>query len=248
MAETYGLENLGFLTLTFADHVLSGREAQRRFNSLASNVLRDRYEAHVRVIERQKSGRLHYHLLVVLPFDARTGVDFNAFSSGDYRSANSSLRAEWAFWRRTARAYRFGRTELMPVRSTEEGIGRYVGKYISKHHSARKIEDRGMRLVEYSRGARMARTRFGWCSDNAAEWRAKTRLFAQIMSSRLDVQIVDVAGLTQALGPRWAYWHREFISSLPVITAPAGYQYLASGDLLNLKTGEIVAGARTSFE
>jgi hypothetical protein len=204
-------------------------------------VLLTRYEAFLRVFERQKSGRIHYHLLVVLPEDVRTGVDFVAFAQGDYRSASSWLRAEWAFWRRTARAYRFGRTELMPVRSTEEGIGRYVGKYIGKHHAVRKREDRGVRLVDYSRGARMARTRFGWCSDGAAEWRAKVRLFAQIMGVRDGRVYGSISELSQGLGPRWAYWYRAFIARLPVMTLPPGFRYDAEGHVVDLKTGEICA-------
>lgn len=243
MAEQYGLARLGFLTLTFADHVLSPKEAQRRFHSLRTGVLSKRYEAFLRVLERQKSGRIHYHLLVVLPFDARTGVDFEAFGRGEYQSASTLLRSEWAFWRRTSKAYRFGRTELMPVRSTEEGIGRYVGKYISKHHAARKIEDKGVRLVEYSTGARMARTRFGWCSDNAAEWRAKVRVFAQIMGERYGVTISAIEDLTAALGPRWAYHWREFIASLPAPTAPLGYAIAPDGHTYSMTTGEVVTKA-----
>lgn len=241
MAERYGLERLGFLTLTFADHVLDPKESQRRLNNLSTGVLRERYpDGFVRVFERQKSGRIHYHLLVVLSEDVRSGVDFQAFAQGDYRTASKYLRAEWAFWRRTAKGYGFGRTELMPVRSTEEGIGRYVGKYIGKHHAFRKSEDKGVRLVEYSRGGRMATTRFGWSSENAAHWRAKVRLFAQIMSSRLDVQIEQLSDLSAHLGPRWAYHHREFIFSLPVVTAAPGKALLACGDVYDTASGEIL--------
>jgi hypothetical protein len=240
MAERFGLQHLGFLTLTFADHVLSPKEAQRRYNSLRSNVLAVRYSAFLRVIERQKSGRLHYHLLVVLPFDARAGVDWLAFGAGDYRTASPELRAEWAYWRRTAKAYRFGRTELLPVRSTEEGIGRYVGKYIGKHHSVRKPEDRGMRLVDYSRGARTSSTRFGWCTPGAAEWRAKVRTFAQVVGERNGVEIHSIADLTRECGPRWAYWHREFIASLPPAVAPPGCTFDGVGRLIDLRTGEVV--------
>ena len=62
----YGIERLGFLTLTFADHVTDAREAQRRFHSLATHVLNTRYRARwIRVLERHESGRIHYHLIVV---------------------------------------------------------------------------------------------------------------------------------------------------------------------------------------
>jgi hypothetical protein len=241
MAEKYGLERLGFLTLTFADHVLDPKESQRRLNGLSTGVLRDRYvDGYVRVFERQKSGRIHYHLLVVLPEDVRTGVDFVAFGNGDYRSASAYLRKEWSFWRSTAKRYGFGRTELMPIRSTEEGIGRYVGKYIGKHHAFRKEEDKGVRLVEYSRGGRIATTRFGWCTENSAFWRCKVRLFAQIMASRLDVQINELADISAHLGPRWAYHHRDFIYSLPVVHQAPGHGQLATGDVYDVNTGEIL--------
>lgn len=41
LARAYGIERLGFLTLTFADEVTTTEEAQRRFNSACSNFLRD---------------------------------------------------------------------------------------------------------------------------------------------------------------------------------------------------------------
>ncbi|MBV2336397.1 rolling circle replication-associated protein, partial [Escherichia coli] len=130
--DTYGLSNVGFLTLTFRDHVTDPKEAQRRFNSLKTNILAKRYRAYIRVMEPMKSGRIHYHLLVALHSDIRTGFDFPAVYRQDYSSANKAIRSEWSFWRKTAPKYGFGRTELMPVRSNSEGIGRYVGKYISK--------------------------------------------------------------------------------------------------------------------
>ncbi len=87
------------------------REAARRFNSLNTHVIRARYRRAIGVWERQASGRLHLHLVVVLDADIRSGFDFAAIAERDYRSANRSLRAEWAFWRVTAPKYGFGRTE-----------------------------------------------------------------------------------------------------------------------------------------
>jgi hypothetical protein len=215
-ADRYGLEHVGFLTLTFADDLRDPREAQRRFNSLRAGVLADRYRAHIRVFERQRSGRVHYHLLVALPFDIRSGADFDAFTGGDYRSASPALREEWRFWRETASAYGFGRTELLPVKSTAEGIGRYVGKYIGKHLVQREQRDKGIRLVEYSRGARMASTRFGWATPGAATWRRKVRLFASIMGENMHSSVpVPFRSFTAVFGPRWAYHWRDFILSLP---------------------------------
>lgn len=212
-AEKYGLRNLGFLTLTFADFVTDYREASKRLNSLASHVLNVRYVAWIKVMERCKSGRIHFHLLVVLPFDIRTGFDFKGIKEKDYSSASNNLRSEWSFWRSTAKKYKFGRTELLPIKSSSEAIGRYVGKYIGKHMMERLPEDKGARLVSYSKGARHMNTKFSWFSSGASLWRAKVRVFAYLVSERTGCE-PTFEGLKQELGSKWAYNNREFIASL----------------------------------
>lgn len=214
MAHRWGLECLGFLTLTFADHVVEIKEAQRRFNSLATHVLNDRYRAWIAVVERQKSGRLHFHLLVVLDMDIRTGFDFSGIDRKDYSTANAAIRAEWAYWRKTAKLYRFGRTELLPVKSTEEGIGRYMGKYLGKHIGARLPEDKGAKLVRYSEQARHASTRFAFSSEGAREWRRKVGAFCHLVAERYGVR-PSFTGVREVLGPSWAYQWRDFIAALP---------------------------------
>lgn len=226
LAAKFGLEKLGFLTLTFADKVVSMKEAQRRFHSLRTNVLRLRYREFLGVPERMKSGRIHFHLLVVLNEDIWTGFDWNAYvgasgfwdrwqASGktdvsalgwhqrltsDYaRSANDHLRSEWAFWRKTARSYRFGRTELLPVRSTAEAISVYVGKYIAKHMFEREEWDKGYKLVLYSPGARTCTAKFGWNTRRAWLWRRKLEKLAR------DCQFRDMDDFTRSFGPRWAW-------------------------------------------
>ena len=221
LAQKHGLENLGFLTLTFKDHVLDVKEAQRRLNSLLTHIIKPRYQDYIGVLERQKSGRIHYHLLVVIGFDIRTGFDFAAVDAKDYSSANPALRAEWAFWRKTAPAYGFGRTELMPIKSSEEAIGKYIGKYIGKHMESRQEGDKGARLVRYSRGARVASTRFQFVSSGSQEWRSKLRAFAHYVAERTGCE-PTMEGIREVCGPRWAYSHREFILSMPAATHAAG--------------------------
>jgi len=210
--EVHGLDRVGFLTLTFADHVLDPKEAQRRLNSLTTHVLRPRYGNVIRVLERQKSGRIHYHLLVAVGRDIRTGVDFHAIGQGDYRSAGAALRDEWAFWRRTAKRYGFGRTELLPVMSTSAAIGRYVGKYISKHLEARERRDRRVRLVSYS-GGRTASTRFAWAGGHASEWRAKLKAFVHMLHDSGAIAAPTMQAMRFAFGPRWAYKWRDSIAT-----------------------------------
>lgn len=214
--QRFSIQNLGFLTLTFADHVTKCKEAQRRLNSLITHVIKPRYGDYVGVLERQKSGRIHYHLLINVGFDIRSGFDFSAVANHDYSSASKPLRSEWAFWRNTAKKYRFGRTELMPVKSSSEAIGRYVGKYIGKHMDSRHPDDKNARLVRYSTGARVVSTRFMFLSEGSSSWRAKVAVFAELVSSRTGCA-PTFEGLREALGPHWAYHNRDFISSLPAL-------------------------------
>lgn len=207
MAEEHGLDHLLFNTLTFRDHVLEIREAQRRFNSLRTHVLADRYRDFVTVVERQKSGRIHFHLLAAADFDVRTGFDFEAAARGDYRSACSQLRAEWAFWRKTAPLYGFGRTEQMPVKSSSDGIAKYVGKYIAKHLDQRRQDDKGARLVRYSAAARRCGTRFAWVGEKPKLWRKQVELFA------LRNSCYTLEQLAEKFGSNWAYRLAEYITS-----------------------------------
>lgn len=216
LSRIYGLSCLGFLTLTFRDHVLDPREAQRRLNSLLTGVVNRRYRSYLGVFERQKSGRIHYHFLVVLPSDIRTGFDFAGIANHDYSSASKALRAEWAFWRRKAPTYGFGRTELLPVRSSTEAIAKYVGKYIAKNIDARRAsQDKGVRLVRYARNARAGTTRFQFNSAGGKEWRRKLAIFAGIVNADNPAAcITDIGDFSRVLGPNWAYLCSPFVYSL----------------------------------
>lgn len=215
-AKRHGLEKLGFLTLTFAEHITDPKEAQRRLNSLLSNVIKGRYLDYLGVFERQKSGRIHYHLLVAMTHDIRTGFDFDAAAISDYRTASKYMRDEWRFWRRTANKYGFGRTELMPIKSTTEAISRYVGKYISKHITQRALDDKGVRLVRYSRGVRAGTCHFQFLTPGSAEWRAKVALFAEIVQVSTGQKVATLDDLSGICGIRWAHHHRDFIAGLPL--------------------------------
>ena len=217
----WGIEHVAFFTLTFADHVTTKDEAARRFNSLLTHVLRDRYPQGIVQWERMKSGRWHVHALVAIPgADIRTGFDWAAVESGDYRSVGKALREEWSFWRRTAKAYRFGRTEMRPIRTTVDAVARYVSKYLAKHVDHRLAEDKRVRVLSFwgysvkdesgktHRGVkRRASTAFAWNSKGAKLWRARVRGLAA------DCGVEGLEGLREALGPRWAYWLMRLIES-----------------------------------
>lgn len=202
LVNEFGLGRIGFFTLTFKDHVTDLKEAQKRFRSLRAHVIVKRYRRAIGVWERQISGRIHFHLVVVLDKDIRSGADFEAFKRKNYRSANSALRAEWAFWLKTCPKYRFGRHELMPVKSNAEGISRYVGKYISKHVTQRRAEDKGARIVRFigfKPGMRKTCGKFSWNTDNGWLWRHKVAAFAGRFG------ITELSQMKEFFGARWAY-------------------------------------------
>jgi hypothetical protein len=210
--DRFGLDYCGFLTLTFADHVLNVKEGQRRLHSLATHVLSKRYRGWICVLERMKSGRLHYHLIVALHQDIRTGFNFVEAERRCYRSANAALRREWAFWRATAPRYRFGRTELLPIKSNAEGVGRYVGKYIGKHVMMREDQDKGARMVRYGgKFPRSSSVRFQFNSPGAMEWRLKLASFCAHNG------ISDWNDLQKKCGSKWGYHFRRQILATRVV-------------------------------
>jgi hypothetical protein len=176
-----------------------------------TGILKKRYAEYIIVMERMDSGRIHYHLLVVMAEDIRTGFNFVAVKQGNYASAGDYLRSEWKFWRETAPKYGFGRTELLPIKKTAEGIAKYVGKYIAKHIGQRLPEDKGARLVRYSKGTNRAGTRFAWASPGAGMWRAKFGTFCRMLNLNSD-------DYTQFLGKwfggNWIYHLRPLINSI----------------------------------
>lgn len=211
----HGLSRVGFLTLTFADHVIDYKEAQSRFNSLNTGVLSKRYKGrYIRVMERQKSGRIHYHLLVAVGADIRTGFNFVAVKNGDYRSAGNALRAEWAFWNQVAKKYRFGRTELRPIKKTAQAVGYYIGKYIGKHYDNRKEQDKGARLVSYGSFAAMCSQRFSFVSRQASAFRMKCATFAHMLFFYGRVKAPTYEAL-KIFNPKWIWHYRETIYQLP---------------------------------
>jgi hypothetical protein len=213
LAKTHGIDRIGFLTLTFPDNLKDWREAQRRFNSLRSNFLCGRFGDWVVCLEPQKRGSIHYHLVVVTLSDIRTGVDFDAIASRDYRSASPSLRAIWADLRANLPRYGFGRSELLPVKSTGEGIARYVGKYLDKGCAYRGDAFKGARMVRYSQGWRAVSPRFSWVSENARQWRQLVGSLVLMVGGGNDLQ-----PLTDRFGRSWAWQTLQLVKGDPTLT------------------------------
>ena len=151
-----GIERLGFLTLTFKGNLKDPKEAQRRWNNLNRTILRSgKFRILVKVVEVQKRGAIHYHCLVHMNEDIRTGFDWDAFKKAgkaygakDYtegrkqtkiyaKSAKSHLRHLWGWMRTKCDSHGFGRSELMPI-EYPNNIGSYLGKYLNKDDEKRE--------------------------------------------------------------------------------------------------------------
>ena len=235
MAETFGHERIGFLTLTLGDEDAGGRyrnlrdrkEAQRRFHSLLTNVIAKRYQCGVTITERHRNGGIHFHLAVVCAADIRGQIDFDAcfppkglggkpLYKPDYSTANEAIKREWAFWRRVAKLYGFGRHQLQPMRSNGEALGRYLGEYLSKDWAHRLPEDKGARCVRYfghwsnevraigeRRKAPPYGSRFGWMTPRAKAWRELVRQVVIVL--RYKGAKITEQNIKDIFGPKWAW-------------------------------------------
>lgn len=215
----YGIENCAFFTITFPDNVTDHREASRRFNSLNSNFLGTFYGEWIWARERQKRGAWHYHMIIQCKGDIRTGFDWEEYREWltDYskgkrrrlRTGNKLLRSLWSLNKRALPAYGFGTImELLPIRSTAEAVGQYVGKYISKQIGQRPEEDKGVRLTSRSKGFAASVPRFSWNTEGAKQWRKNLALFAIHGCG-----CTDHDDFLEKAPRRWAYRFREDIMS-----------------------------------
>jgi hypothetical protein len=224
MIARYTLQRVGFVTLTFSENLTDYKEAQRRYNSFTTHVLRDLCVEWITVVERQARGAIHYHLCAVFNQDIRTGFNFDAcwgaanerVTNGQtvvfrtlqrayFKSANPALRAIWETIRDKAPLYGFGRCETLPVRSNTQAVARYVGAYVGKEAAKRDVRDKGMRSVRYSLNERKASIRFSWVSGAGKEWRLGCSVFQNFVGTQ---------DFKHVLGKRWAWNWREVIGEM----------------------------------
>ena len=227
-----------FFTVTDEDNLHPAQFA-RRWN----NYLR-RHGAwivsFIRVLEPQRQGRPHYHLLVAVRWDTRPDAfDWQAFdecqqerrthgTTARFRelrarykaSAAPELVALWSLLRKVLPRYGLGRAELLPLRKGKEAISEYVGKYLEAGLTLRRHSWKGCRRVEFDRRAKdawLCCTRvFAWHSPGAKTWRARVGEIGAALG------VADLDGIRRKLGPKWAYRLRESIT----LATPKDWQQL----------------------
>ena len=211
-----GINFCGFVTLTFAENLTDREEAQRRFNSLATNFLREVPDIeYICAVERQGRGAIHFHLVVAFPWDIRTGFDFKSLSeanlatsaglpdkrreierASNWFNAPQALRTWWHDLAGAARRYHFGRCETFPLVSNSEAVARYVGAYVGKEFGYRLPEDKGMKTVRYSLLHRVASVRFSWVDGPAKSYR---------MGCAMLVAFLGRSDFEQLFGKKWNF-------------------------------------------
>lgn len=226
--EHFGRDHCLFFTVTDEAN-LHPTQFARRWNSY---LVRNGgwIVSFIRVLEPQKQGRPHYHLLVAVEWNTRPeSFDWKAFDAcqkerranghtarfrelrARYKaSAAPELVALWSLLRKVLPRYGLGRAELLPLRKGKEAISEYVGKYLEAGLILRRHSWKGCRRVEFDRRAKFAWlscTRvFAWHSPGAQAWRKRVGELAAALG------IPGMEGLRSRFGPRWAYRLREAIT------------------------------------
>lgn len=216
--KVYPIERIGLQTHTFDPSVTEPKEAGIRFNSFRTNFFCNFYDAYIKVTEPHKDGRPHFHILVALKFDIRTGFDWlsyqqaqqeyakNGRSKEFYRltraysqSATPELREYWKLLRNACATHRMGRSEILPIRKNTEATGYYIREYLTKGNIHRTGPWKGARLVSYSAGfERVANCQFSWV-DQGAKWRNYVGQVCTLLS------IKDLEELHHQFGNKWAH-------------------------------------------
>jgi hypothetical protein len=224
----WGRNHCLFFTVTDEDNLHPTQFARRWNNYLRRNG--SWIVSFIRVLEPQKQGRPHYHLLVAVGWDTQPErFDWEAFDecqrelrtagrTGRFRELRARYRASaapelvalWSLLRKVLPRYGLGRAELLPLRKGKEAISEYVGKYLEAGLVLRRHSWKGCRRVELDRRAKSAWLKctreFAWHSPGARLWRERVKELAAAVGAK------DMDGLRRKFGPRWAYKLRQSIT------------------------------------
>jgi len=231
MGESWGVDRTLFVTLTFGGGKKGPtiKKAQTAFNAFQKHALSRHYAGGIKVLERGgKNGRVHFHLLLDAGADVRTGANFAEIDAKNIQSLNAACRAEYSWLRNNAHRYGFGKVvNSFPIKTTKDGISRYVSKYIKKHLTQRRFEDKRARLCSYWGTARKNRIccslKFSWAGIGGWLFRAKLAGLSKLNGIR------DQDGWADRFGPRWAFQIQKFVRVYSLAYWPTGMHALHDG-------------------
>jgi hypothetical protein len=215
----YGKERVGILTLTFKENLQDMKESQRRWNNLSRIINREKkFQVLVKVIEPQKRGAVHYHLIVKTEKNIRGQIDWETYERMGKESCTKEKRrlgkelaktAEphlvelWGWLRKKCKSTGFGRSELMPLKKPDH-VKNYIGKYLEKDMQDNSLKkggkNHGMRMITYGRNApKVASKKFTWNSGHGCLYRHRLKYWAKYRG------IKDEQEMEELFGPRWSY-------------------------------------------
>jgi hypothetical protein len=240
LVQKYGIEHMVVCTVTHAQFCGDAKASQRKWHSFVTGYLNKHYKGRwLRVLERCESGCIHYHVLIAVPDDVRTGFDFEAYRRARQayriggkcsefqrqrviwkRSRNAALIKGFEDFRAACQRHGFGKCiDFLPVLSNADAVAYYVGKYISKHIGHRLPADKGVRLIAYARGVGKASGALAWNSPGAWLWRRKLGALAA------EVGATNLKQLGNLLGKNWAYKFQASIMAIDLAAQPGGVTY-----------------------
>lgn len=221
----HGYDCVGFHTLTFKENLTDWKEAEKRFASYEKNVLSQYCQDWVLVVQVQERGAIHYHMVLGLAQDIRTGTDIKTIKNRalprwmrySRKVVNPNLRNLWRNLCARARGdgawegggYKFGRVELMPFEKPPEAVARYMATYL-KPGADMPGEYRKKKKLRFSKsvllmvGPNFQRNTFG-----SYVWRKKLELTAR------EFGMYDYNDLADYFGPRWFHHLRDAIRLCP---------------------------------
>jgi hypothetical protein len=227
----YSVTMVLFITLTFAADLHSTKEAHRLLNSFMNDI-RVRYSKYIWVLQPQRSGRIHYHLLVPVDFDTHQGTDLDPwknrtrYTDADrLKAMGPQFRGESDWWQEKAPRHNFGRVEVAPIYSNGEAIRDYLTRQDWRTSHWPFEEEKSFHFWSCSRSARAGSVKFSWYTPGGRLCRQRLREWAHQQGCDTYEE------LPTKLGPHWGYrFHchlqhllRSQEESPPMTeTAPAG--------------------------
>ena len=209
-------ERVGVLTLTFKDHITCMKEGQRRWNNLNRLINREKkFIVLHKVAEAQKSGRLHYHLIIETTGSIRGNIDWDIYDKmGEAKgrdkykygaqlgkTATPHLNELWKWLRVKCKSTGFGRSELMPMKKPEH-LKNYIGKYLQKDMQDNALKKDGknknMRISTYGRKCiKVANTKCSFVFGNGGIFRRRLKVWAEERGFK------DTDEIYEIFGPHW---------------------------------------------
>lgn len=183
LLKRHGLEHIGFATLTFRGAAPTPKKAQECFRKFRRNFLDKFRPDWIAVLEKGHRGRLHYHLLTALPFDATNCALWSGNSTkARLVTCSARLRAEWRLWRAFARKAGLGAVHgPMPVRRSIEALSEYLTAYIAKSLARRDPSVKHTKLALYAQSTRRQTTRTASNTPTAAGNRMKLKTWTRAL-------------------------------------------------------------------